>query len=343
VSIRIGVIGAGANTRDRHIPGLRAVEGVQVVSVVNRTPESSARVAGALGIDRVAANVDELLADPEIDAVCIGTWPYRHRDFTVAALNAGKHVLSEARMASNLAEAQEMLAAAQARPDLVAQLVPAPFDFILGPTITRMIDDGSLGAVTEASVSVLNGGGLDPSTPLHWRQRGDYSGKNVMMLGIFNEIVHRWLGPTERVIADGRITVAERSDAETGRPFAIDIPDSYSVLARMASGVPVRYHLSAVAAGGPPSGISVYGTKATLHWTMDDRARWAPHGHAWQDITPDAGTDRGWQVESDFIASIRDGAPVRLTNFDDGVRYMRFIDGCWESWKSARAVDVSGK
>ena len=44
---------------------------------------------------------DAILRDPAIDAVCIGTWPYRHREYVVRALEAGKHVLTEARMAMN--------------------------------------------------------------------------------------------------------------------------------------------------------------------------------------------------------------------------------------------------
>ncbi len=46
--IRIGIIGAGANTRLRHIPGLRAIDGVEIVGVVNRTPQSTARVRRSL-------------------------------------------------------------------------------------------------------------------------------------------------------------------------------------------------------------------------------------------------------------------------------------------------------
>ncbi len=54
-------------------------------------------------------------------AVCIGTWPNLHAEVTVAALERGKHVLCEARMACNLTEAKRMLAASEARPQLVAQ------------------------------------------------------------------------------------------------------------------------------------------------------------------------------------------------------------------------------
>ena len=55
---------------------------------------------------------------------------------------------------------------------------------------------------------------------------------------------------------------------------------------------------------------------------------------------PDAGTDRGWLVEQDFVASVREGAPVELTSFRDGVRYMRFIEAVWDSWHQGRAIDV---
>jgi predicted dehydrogenase len=233
-----------------------------------------------------------------------------------------------------------MHAAAVAAPGLVAQLVPAPFDFRLGPTIMRLISEGHLGEITEATVTVLNGSGLDPAAPLHWRNRGDYSGRNVMMLGIFNEIVQRWLGDTSRVVADGRIAVASRLDPETGRPFPIDIPDSYGVLARMASGCRATYVFSSVAAGAPAPGISVYGTAGTLHWQMGDTATFALHGQPPAPVAPDPGTDRGWRVESDFVASVLEGAPVNLTSFDDGLKYMRFIDGAWQSWKTGAAVDL---
>ena len=61
MAIRIGVIGAGNNTRVRHIPGLRAIDGVEVVSVCNRSRESSQRVAEALAIPQVYDDWRELI------------------------------------------------------------------------------------------------------------------------------------------------------------------------------------------------------------------------------------------------------------------------------------------
>ena len=126
-TLRIGIIGAGANTRARHIPGLRAVEGVEIVTVCNRRRESAQAVAQEFGIPRICDHWEQVLADPDVDAVVIGTWPYLHCPITLAALAAGKHVLTEARLSLNVAEARQMLQAARNQPRLVAQVVPSPF------------------------------------------------------------------------------------------------------------------------------------------------------------------------------------------------------------------------
>ena len=100
--IRIGLIGAGRNTRDRHIPGFHQINGVQIAAVANRTRQSAQTVADQFNIPAVYDHWTELLQDESINAICIGTWPYMHRTLTLAALQAGKHVLTEARMAATL-------------------------------------------------------------------------------------------------------------------------------------------------------------------------------------------------------------------------------------------------
>src|SRR5262245_15931390 len=126
-ALRFGLVGAGANTRSRHIPGLRAIPDVEIVAVCNRRPESTAAAAREFGIARTFDRWEDLVADPAIDAVVIGTWPYLHCPITLAALDAGKHVLTEARMAMTAGEARTMLEAARKHPELVTQVVPSPF------------------------------------------------------------------------------------------------------------------------------------------------------------------------------------------------------------------------
>src|SRR5690242_5681650 len=117
--LRIGLIGAGKNTRARHIPGLRAIAGVEITAVCNRRPPSTLAAAREFAIPRTHEHWQDVVADPDIDAIVIGTWPYLHCAITLAALEAGKHVLTEARMALNAAEAHRMLEAAHRYPNLV--------------------------------------------------------------------------------------------------------------------------------------------------------------------------------------------------------------------------------
>src|SRR5436305_789442 len=126
-TVRIGLIGAGANTKSRHITGFLAIPDVKLTAVCNRRPESSAAVAQEFQIPRTFSKWEELVSDPDIDAVAIGTWPYLHCPIVWAALDAGKHVITEARMAMNATEARSMLAALRRNPKLIGQIVPSPF------------------------------------------------------------------------------------------------------------------------------------------------------------------------------------------------------------------------
>ncbi len=121
-TIRVGIIGAGENTRSRHIPELQAIDGVQIVGVCNRSRQSSQKVARQFGIPEVYDHWTQAIDDERTNAIVIGTWPYMHCIASVAALSAGKHVMCEARMAANFTEATTMLNAARARSDLTAQI-----------------------------------------------------------------------------------------------------------------------------------------------------------------------------------------------------------------------------
>src|SRR5260221_8141779 len=150
--VRIGLIGAGKNSRGNAIPGFRALADVEFLAVCNRRPESTAAVATEFHIPRTFATWQELVADPEVNTVVIGTWPYLHCPITLAALSAGKHVMTEARMALNAEEAHRMLAASRDHPDLVCQIVPSPFGFKGHEVMLEKIQQGYLGELREAHV-----------------------------------------------------------------------------------------------------------------------------------------------------------------------------------------------
>ena len=210
MTIKIGVIGAGANTRSRHIPGFQAISGVEVSAVCNRSRASSEKAASDFDIPKVHDDWQALIADDDIDAICIGTWPYMHCPMVMASIEAGKHVLTEARMAMNLPEARQMLAASQGTEN-VCMVVPAPFYLHYEQTLLERLRDGAFGDLLEIHVRGM-GGRYDPDAPVTWRQRRDLSGNNIMTMGILNETVRRYAGHERSVLAHGKIFSPERTD-----------------------------------------------------------------------------------------------------------------------------------
>ncbi|HWQ15123.1 MAG TPA: Gfo/Idh/MocA family oxidoreductase [Roseiflexaceae bacterium] len=336
--IRVGVVGAGANTVQRHIPGLRALPGVEIAGVVNRSRASSERAAAQLGIPKAYAHWTELVADPQIDAVVIGTWPYMHCPVTLAALEAGKHVLCEARMAMDAHEARLMRDAARARPYLVAQVVPSPYTLGVDRTIRRLLADGFLGEPLAVTVRDASGF-LDRDSPLHWRQNADLSGMNIMSLGIWYEALMRWVGVAVRVSAMGRTFVRMRRD-EAGALREVRVPEHLDVLGELACGAQLHMQISRVAGLAGPEEVRLYGSEGTLRFSGG--ALWGGR-RGDTELRPIAVPPEeagGWRVEEEFVGAIRGREPVTHTTFDDGVKYMEFTEAVARSIASGCAVTI---
>src|SRR4051794_34586745 len=102
-TLNIGIIGAGGIVKTRHLPGLSRIPEVQVAAVCNRSRESGEAVAREWGIPEVMTDWRALVRREDLQAVLIGTWPYTHAQMSIAALEAGKHVFCQARMARTAA------------------------------------------------------------------------------------------------------------------------------------------------------------------------------------------------------------------------------------------------
>lgn len=328
--LRIGFIGAGANTRKMHIPGFHKLENVELCVVANRSLASAAAVAKKDGIQRVAGDWREVVEDPSIDAVCIGTWPYLHAEATIAALELGKHVLCEARMAMNLEEARAMYAASQAKPELVAQIVPAPFSLDFDARIREIIRSGKLGELLELRVIHTVGQAACPLAPMTWRQDVARSGKNILSMGIMHEMVQRWVEDDPSwLLADGAVFQQTRKYPGSDAPIEVKIPDSLSILGRFAkSGARLVYHFSGVESGKPRMEFRLNGSKGALRFDAFQALLLYAQAGATEEtkITLSRAESRGWQVEADFVDSVRKGTPVERTSFEQGLRYMTFTE-----------------
>jgi len=340
--LRIGIVGAGRVALRRHLPGFEAEPGVKVVGVCNRGRESAARAAREWDIPKIYSSWEDMLDDDEVDAIAIAAWPYLHCPITLAALDAGKHVLTQAPMAMNAREAHRMLDRSRASPELVAMVAPGPYGLALDAFVRATVAAGYLGTVREVHVRSLSGELADPRTPLNWRQKTKYSGFNMLDLAFLHEVAHRWGPPVSRVSAHASKLIPARPDPARGAAGKVGTPDSVQAFTDHEGGSRGTFRLGGLALHGGGIEVALYGSEGTLICDLDrDEVRGARRGDAALAPLPIPESLRdGWRTEADFVAAIRGGPPVERTTFVDGARTMQFTEAVARSSRHQSPVDL---
>ncbi|MER5211770.1 Gfo/Idh/MocA family oxidoreductase [Streptomyces sp. NPDC002838] len=187
--LRIGILGAARITERALVDPARAV-GHRLVAVAARDRSRAEAFAAAHGVERVAASYADLLADPEVEAVYNPLANGLHGPWNLAALAAGKHVLSEKPSASNAAEAAEVREAAAKAGTVFME----GFHYLFHPVTRRLheiVASGELGELrrVEALVAIPAPDDSDPrwSLPL--------AGGALMDLGCYSLHAVRMLAP----------------------------------------------------------------------------------------------------------------------------------------------------
>ena len=120
MSVRWGLLSTAA-INDRVLPELAGADGLEVVAVASRDGRRAERYARERDIPRAHAGYDALLADPEVDAVYVNVPNALHTEWTLRALEAGKHVLCEKPMTPRARDVERIFAAARDRDRLVME------------------------------------------------------------------------------------------------------------------------------------------------------------------------------------------------------------------------------
>ena len=327
--LRIGIVGAGNIVRTRHLPALKANPDVEIVALSNSTYESSEKFSRE-NVPEATPIKDwaELVALPDIDIVWIGTPPYMHSAVTISALEAGKHVFCQARMSMDLAEAEEMLAASKRYPELVTMLCPPPFGLRADLMVKKILAENYIGRPHHVRLQCFTSNYLDPSAPAHWRQKIEISGLNTLTLGIYVEVLHRWLGDITGLFARGKIIYPVREGYE------VIIPDLLNILCSFENGAEGVLEFSGINALAQGDWLEIYGSAGTMTYDfgsdvvqagkVGDRALHVV------DLPPEL--EGEWRVEEDFLAAVKSKGRVRPhPNFEDGLRYMRVVQAVADS------------
>jgi predicted dehydrogenase len=342
-TLKLGFIGAGGIARSNHLPNLAKIEGVKVVAVANRSRESGTAVAKDFGIPDVMDDWKALIARPDLDAIFIGTWPYMHKEMSIAALDAGKHVFCQARMAMNLAEALEMLAAASRHPNLVNMICPPPQRMPFEPYVKQLLANGELGAITAVELRAVNGGNRDASK-VHWREKTEFSGNQIMAMGIFAETLNAWVGPYQELSARLSTPIATKNDH--GKNVAIKVPQLVTITGKLANGALATEIHTGLAADTttPGSELIIWGINGTLRYRFGDVIEFAKPGAALAPASVPENLKRGWKVEEDFVTAVhaaKAGKTWKVSpDFEEGLLYMQKVEAVHASAREGRSVKL---
>lgn len=269
-SVRVGFIGAGWAERVQ-IPMFRHA-GLTVQAICSANPANARRVAHQLEIPEVYDTWQELVTAATVDLVSIVTPPHLHRDIAVAALRAGKHVLCEKPTALNVAEAEAMLAAAQAAPNRLAII---DHELRFHPQhirLQQLIKGGYTGALLRVDVAVHHSSRLNPALPWDWRTDAERGGGMLGAMGSHMLDLCRWVaGKIDTLTATLQIGHYYRNDKETGSRRQVTADDHAHLLLRFANGAQGSIVVSGLTPGPNQTEILVLGTRGALWLDNNDR------------------------------------------------------------------------
>ena len=177
--VRWGLIGCGDISRKRVAPALRDSSVCELVAVSRAKTELAESFAHGFGARRWYADWRELFADEEIDAIYVATPVHLHAEQTIAAAEAGKHVLCEKPMALNVAECDRMIAACSSNNVKLGVAYYRHF-YPVVRRVKELLDSGELGVPVMAQVNAFEWFNPPESDPRTWLLRKQLSGGGPM-------------------------------------------------------------------------------------------------------------------------------------------------------------------
>ena len=251
--LRWGVVGASTIGREWMVPAINAQPDSMVAAVASSDPERGRRYASELGLPTVYSSIRDLLAEPAIDAVYIGTTNEWHEPQALAAIEAGKHLLCEKPLALSLDGARKMVAAAEA-----AGVVMGTNHHLRNASTHRktreLIQSGAIGQPLAARV--FHAVHLPPHLR-SWRiDRPDAGGGVILDITVHDADTLRFALSDE--VAEVTAMSASQGMGQAG------LEDAVMGVMRFRDGAIAQFH-DAFTAPHAYTGFEVHGTEASLY------------------------------------------------------------------------------
>lgn len=326
--VRWGQISTAAIGTVKVLPGMKKSANAEIVAICSRDLKSAQTAARALGIPKAYGSYEELLRDPEVDAVYNPLPNHLHVPWSIKALEAGKHVLCEKPIAMNAAEAQTLLDASKRFPHLK---IMEAFMYRHHPQwkkAKQLVDDGKIGELRtiHSFFSYYN------NDPKNIRNQADIGGGGLMDIGCYNISLSRFI-----------------FGAEPGRVVSVVEYDPTLHTDRLVSGIlDFGRGTSTFTCSTQLSSyqrVNIYGTTGRIEIEIPFNAPpdrpckiWHQADGKLEEIVFDIADQYGLQGQAMSLAILND-TPVP-TPLEDAVANMRVIDAIFASGRSSAWVTL---
>ena len=362
--VRIGVVGVGFGATV-HIPGFQS-EGVEVVAICTRRRERAEQAAQRFGVPNVFTDYDEMLRMPGLDAVSIVTPVPLHHAMSIAALEAGKHVICEKPFTTDQRLAQEMYEAT--RDSGLTHAVAHEFRFASGRMrVKELLDEGYIGNLRMCLMRVVGGGFRqnaappDPyaEPPPYNPERDSLDLGAGMLWGLgshYIDCLRHWFGEVESLSGD-LINFTPNRMTDIGIAEA-DADDTFFATLHFVNGGYAQLVGTRSAPFGSGAGVEIYGDAGSL-FTPQRGGNPPAHGTV---LGARLGEEKPVELEvperlqpfaddrddrlmpfrmqvREFVRGIEEGTSP-APNFLDGLRCQQVLDALRESSRTGRRVAI---
>lgn len=351
MTIKVGIIGSGLIARLAHAPGYQKA-GVTIVATADLVEERAKKLAADFDIAHTFTDYRDLLARPDIDAVSVCVPNYMHKEITIAALKAGKHVLCEKPMAMTVDEAKEMLVASEQS----GKILMLGFNNRFRSDVQRLkkvIETGELGDIYYAKTGYIRRRG----TPFGWFTVKDESGGGpVIDLGVHVIDMTRYLMGNPRPVSVmastyqkfGHYTLMDTdawcsSDVKEGRRSGeeFDVEDLATALIRFENGATIVVEASWASNIGERDSVyaSLCGDKAGAQLTPELTVFSEQDGMLTDKKINTVNRNSHAEEIKHFVSCVENGT-TPISTARHGVEIQQILNAIYESAKLGRSVQI---
>lgn len=321
--VRIGVLGAARIVPGALVAPAQARDDIRLVAVAARDPDRARTFAAQHGFDGYVSNYAQLIARDDIDLVYIALPPSLHREWAIAALDAGKAVLCEKPFAMNAAEARDMVDAAQRTGGVLIEAFHYCFHRLMRDACA-LIADGAIGTPLTARASVEYPIPTGEGEP---RWSNDLGGGALMDLGCYGIHALRSLLRCEPEVIAAQARIERGVDAATDARLRFATIDA-------------EFH-AAMDPTAPATDVSIEGSEGRI----DINGLVLPQRSGRLRLTCGATTREmpiegpsSYAAQLDHVAAVLRGREAQITGGLDAVANMSAIDAIKAACAAPRSL-----